>query len=55
MDGGCFVSAYYIHIGCPSKLNHELCLLQFILYMKHDNVCMYDVSFMELVKDCNSW
>jgi hypothetical protein len=53
MDGGCFVSDHYIRIGHPLKLNPEQCLLQFILYMKHDNVCMYDVSIMELVKECS--
>ncbi len=29
----------------PSKLTFEQCLLNFILYMKHDNVIMY-VAFM---------
>jgi hypothetical protein len=53
MDGGCFVNDHHTCIGCPSKLNPKQCLLQFILYMKHDNVYMYSVSFMELVKDCS--
>jgi hypothetical protein len=32
-------------LGMPSKLTPEQCLFNFILYMKHDNITMYD-AFM---------
>ncbi len=37
------VGDHHIRIGQPSKLTLEQHHLQFILYVKHDNVCMYDV------------
>jgi hypothetical protein len=36
--------------GRPSKLAPKQHLLNFILYMKHDNVIMYDIFYVELVK-----
>jgi hypothetical protein len=43
MDYVCFVNDHHIQKGHPSKLCLEQCLLEFILYMKHDNVYMYDI------------
>ncbi len=41
----------------PSKLSLEQHLLNFILYIKHDNVTKYDVFLwlLELKKKCNKW
>jgi hypothetical protein len=52
MDGGCFVGGHHIRRKHFSKLNLEQPLLNFILYIKQDNVSIYDF-FMELVKDYN--
>jgi len=43
MDYVCFVNDHHIQKRHFSKLCLEQCLLEFILYMKHDNVYMYDV------------
>ncbi len=37
-----FTSDHHIQIGSSSKLTLEQHVQQFILYMKHDNVSMYD-------------
>jgi len=49
MEHGCFLGDHHIRIGCPSKHSLNNCLLQFNLYVKHDNVCMHEF-FMILVE-----
>jgi hypothetical protein len=45
MEHVCFLGDYHIQIKRPSKLSPQQCLLQCNLYMKHDNVYMYDFFY----------
>jgi len=42
----------HILVGRSSKLNFEQCLLNFILYMKHDNMTMSH-AFMSKFANCS--
>ncbi len=45
MEHGCFLGDRHIQIGHLSKHSLKHCLLQFNLYVKHDNVCMHEFFY----------